>query len=225
MTISMTESINSTRRKALRWAALLGLPLYSGAGHGQQVAAKQPGTLLVLGDSLSAEYGLARGTGWVALLEARLKQQGRKLAVVNASISGETTAGGRSRLPALLSTHAPTIVIVELGANDALRGFPLRNTQDNLQAMVKACQADGARVVVVGMRVPPNYGRKYTEDFAQLFATVSQDTHSSLVPFLLKDVADRADAADWFQADHIHPLAKAHPIMLEHVWTALKPLL
>ncbi len=221
----MTESINSTRRKALQLSLSFGLTLLSGACLGAQASGKASATLLVLGDSLSAEYGLARGTGWVALLEARLKQQGRKLNVVNASISGETTAGGRSRLPELLSTHAPAIVIIELGANDALRGFALRSTQDNLLAMAKACQGVGARVVVVGMRVPPNYGRKYTEDFAALFATVSKETHSGLVPFLLKDVADRPDAVDWFQADRIHPLAKAHPIMLEHVWAALKPML
>lgn len=180
---------------------------------------------MVLGDSLSAEYGLARGTGWVALLEARLAQQGRKVSVVNASISGETTSGGRSRLPALLQTHRPSLVVIELGANDALRGFPLRSTEDNLRAMVKACRDAGAQVLLVGMRVPPNYGRKYTEDFAQLFVTVARDTRSGLVPFLLKDVADRPDAIDWFQPDRIHPLAKAHPLMLEHVWAGLKPML
>lgn len=195
------------------------------AAHGAPATVKRPATLLVLGDSLSAEYGLARGTGWVALLEARLATQGRQAQVFNASISGETTSGGRSRLPALLQSRKPTHVVIELGANDALRGFPLRSTEDNLRAMVKASQEAGAKVLVVGMRVPPNYGRKYTEDFAQLFATVAQDTRSALVPFLLKDVADRPDAADWFQADRIHPLAKAHPIMLEHVWTALRPLL
>ncbi len=184
-----------------------------------------PGPLLVLGDSLSAEYGLTRGTGWVALLEARLAQQKRLLPTVNASISGETTSGGRSRLPALLLTHKPSVVVIELGANDALRGFALRSMEDNLRAMVKASSDAGAKVLVVGMRVPPNYGRKYTEDFAQLFATVAKDTRSGLVPFLLKDVADRPDAIDWFQADRIHPLGKAHPIMLEHVWSGLKPLL
>lgn len=179
----------------------------------------------MLGDSLSAEYGLVRGTGWVSLLEARLSQQGRKVQVVNASISGETTSGGRSRLPPLLQSHKPGLVVIELGANDALRGFPLRSTEDNLRAMVQACQEAGARVLLVGMRVPPNYGRKYTEDFAQLFTTVARDTRSGLVPFLLKGVADRPDAPDWFQADRIHPLAKAHPLMLDNVWSGLKPML
>ena len=201
---------------------MLGL---SGVHRAAQAASSRPATLMVLGDSLSAEYGLARGTGWVALLEARLAQQGRKVSVVNASISGETTSGGRSRLPALLQTHRPSLVVIELGANDALRGFPLRSTEDNLRAMVKACHDAGAQVLIVGMRVPPNYGRKYTEDFAQLYVTVAHDTHSGLVPFLLKDVADRPDAVDWFQPDRIHPLAKAHPLMLEHVWAGLKPML
>lgn len=181
--------------------------------------------ILILGDSLSAEYGLARGTGWVALLQERLARQRTPAEVVNASISGETTSGGRSRLSALLKQHQPTHVVVELGANDALRGFPLRTTQDNLRAMVEASQAAGAKVLLVGMRVPPNYGRRYADDFAALFETVSRESKAALVPFLLKDVADRPDARDWFQPDGIHPLAKAHPVMLDHVWSGLKPLL
>ncbi|MCH8180275.1 MAG: arylesterase [Proteobacteria bacterium] len=230
----MTEVFNCTRRKALRSAVhaaagvALGAAWLAGGAAGlpsAQAAATRPATLLVLGDSLSAEYGLARGTGWVALLGERLMQQGRKVSVVNASISGETTAGGRSRLPALLRTHKPALVVIELGANDALRGFPLRSTEANLRSMAQACKDAGARVLIVGMQVPPNYGRKYTQDFAQLFATVAKDTRSGLVPFLLKDVADRPDAIDWFQPDRIHPLAKAHPIMLEHVWAGLKPML
>ena len=225
MADSMTEVFHNARRGVLRWALSGCAIVLAGAAHGAPASAHRPATLLVLGDSLSAEYGLARGTGWVALLEARLAQQGRKVQVFNASISGETTSGGRSRLPALLQSQKPTHVVIELGANDALRGFPLRSTEDNLRAMVKACQDAGAKVLVVGMRVPPNYGRKYTEDFAQLFAAVARDTRSGLVPFLLKDVADRPDAVDWFQADRIHPLAKAHPLMLEHVWAALKPML
>lgn len=221
----MTEVFHNARRDVLRWALSGCAIAWGSSAHGATATANRPATLLVLGDSLSAEYGLARGTGWVALLEARLAQQGRKVQVFNASISGETTSGGRSRLPALLQSQKPTHVVIELGANDALRGFPLRNTEDNLRAMVKACQDGGAKVLVVGMRVPPNYGRKYTEDFAQLFATVARDTRSGLVPFLLKDVADRPDAVDWFQADRIHPLAKAHPLMLEHVWAGLNPML
>lgn len=182
-------------------------------------------TVLIVGDSLSAEYGLARGAGWVALLEARLTQRGIAAQVVNASVSGETTSGGRTRLPTLLKQHRPTHVVIELGGNDALRGFPVRSTQDNLNAMVQASQAAGAKVLLVGMQVPPNYGKRYSDDFAAVFAQVAQERKAALVPFLLKGVADRSDARDWFQADGIHPLAKAHPVMLENVWSGLKPLL
>ncbi|MBH1985744.1 MAG: arylesterase [Burkholderiales bacterium] len=202
-------------------AAAAAWPLVAQASAATQLERR----ILILGDSLSAEYGLARGTGWVALLQERLARQRTAAEVVNASISGETTSGGRSRLAALLKQHRPTHVVVELGANDALRGFPLRVTQDNLRAMVEASQAAGAKVLLVGMRVPPNYGRRYADAFAELFVSVSRERKAALVPFLLKDVADRPDARDWFQPDGIHPLAKAHPVMLDHVWMGLKPLL
>ncbi|NCT81843.1 MAG: arylesterase [Comamonadaceae bacterium] len=196
----------------------------SGAASPAHAAAAAP-VILVVGDSLSAEYGLPAGTGWVALLQARLAQQKQPHRVVNASISGDTTSGGRSRLPAALRTHKPAIVILELGGNDALRGLPLSSTRDNLLAMARAAQAAGAKVVVVGMQVPPNYGSSYARDFEGLFADVAKQTRAGLVPFLLKGVADRADAMDWFQPDRIHPLAKAHPRMLDNVWPALRPLL
>jgi len=182
-------------------------------------------TVLVLGDSLSAEYGLQRGEGWVALLEARLAAQKSPHKVRNASISGDTTAGGRARLKALLSDELPSIVVIELGGNDALRGLPLSSTRDNLREMVKQAQAAGARVLLLGMQVPPNYGGTYGRDFAALFDQVAREQRCSLVPFLLKGVADRPDVANWFQPDRIHPLAKAHPLMLELVWPVLKPLL
>jgi acyl-CoA thioesterase I len=191
----------------------------------QQAAAKAPPSILVLGDSLSAEYGLARGSGWVALLEARLAKEKISAKVVNASISGDTTSGGRSRLPALLALHKPTHVIVELGGNDALRGLPLKQTQDNLLAIVKAAKAGGARVIVVGMQVPPNYGRQYGEDFAAVFAKVAKQEGTALVPFLLKGVADGADAESMFQADRIHPKEAAHPLMLGNVLPVLRPLM
>jgi len=184
-----------------------------------------PARILVMGDSLSAEYGLPRGTGWVALLQARLNEQKISAEIINASISGETTAGGETRLPALLKQHQPTHVIIELGANDALRGLPLKSSQEHLQAMMSACQQVKAQVLLLGMMVPPNYGKRYTEDFAKLYADLAQQNKAGLVPFFLKGVADRADARDWFQADGIHPLPKGHPIMMEQVWTALKPLL
>lgn len=221
------NEVDCTRRRIV--LAGVGACAAAAAGWPRDSRATQtrPGgrRILILGDSLSAEYGLARGTGWVALLQERLARQRTPAEVVNASISGETTSGGRSRLSALLKQHQPTHVVVELGANDALRGFPLRTTQDNLRAMVEASQAVGAKVLLVGMRVPPNYGRRYSDDFAALFETVSRERKAALVPFLLKDVADRPDARDWFQPDGIHPLAKAHPVMLDHVWSGLKPLL
>jgi len=188
-------------------------------------AAALPPTLLVVGDSLSAEYGLQRGQGWVALLEARLVSQKKAFRVVNASISGDTTSGGRARLPPLLRQHKPTLVIIELGGNDALRGLPLASSRDNLTAMVKAAQASGAKVLLLGMQVPPNYGARYSRDFAALFNQVAAAQKTALLPFLLKGVADRPDAEDWFQPDRIHPRARAHPLMLDNVWPVLQPLL
>ncbi len=182
-------------------------------------------TIVVVGDSLSAEYGLQRGTGWVALLEKRLAQQKIDAKVINASISGDTTSGGKTRLPSLLAQHRPSIVILELGGNDALRGLPLAMTQSNLDDMARAAKAAGAKVMVVGMQVPPNYGRKYGDDFAALFATVAKAEGAALVPFLLKGVADGPQADTIFQADRIHPKEAAHPVMLENVWAVLRPLL
>lgn len=192
------------------------------AGH---ALAAPPATVLVLGDSLSAEYGLARGTGWVALLEQRLQAQKMAAQVVNASVSGDTTAGGRSRLPALLRQHQPQVVVVELGGNDALRGLPLRGTADNLTAMVRAAQDAGAKVLLVGMQVPPNYGTAYARDFAAVFGQVAQAHKTALVPFLLAGVADGPNPTALFQADRIHPTAQAHPRMLDNVWPELRKLL
>jgi acyl-CoA thioesterase-1 len=181
--------------------------------------------LLVVGDSLSAEYGLPRGTGWVALLAQRLAERQRPAEVINASISGDTTAGGRARLPALLKQHRPTHVILELGGNDALRGLPLSSTEANLREMARACRAAGARVLVTGMQVPPNYGRRYAQDFAALFERVARDEGAALVPFLLAGVADGPDADALFQPDRIHPRAEAHPRILDNVWPVLEPWL
>ena len=183
--------------------------------------------VLVVGDSLSAEYGLKRGSGWVALLDARVQQQKVHATVVNASISGDTTSGGRSRLPALLKLQQPDVVVIELGGNDALRGLPLDMTRANLAGMARAAKAAGAKVLVVGMQVPPNYGRKYGDDFAGLFAAVARAEGAALVPFLLKGVADapQAQAEALFQADRIHPKEAAHPLMLDNVWAVLAPML
>ena len=178
-------------------------------------------SILVLGDSLSAEYGLARGSGWVALLQQRLKSENLDSSITNASISGETSSGGKTRLPALLQQR-PDIVIIELGANDALRGLQLSATETNLRAMISAAQQAKAKVLLVGMRIPPNYGRDYTEKFFSLYATLAKQTKVPLVPFLLDGIADKPEL---FQADRIHPVAQAHPIMLNNVWSGLKPLL
>jgi acyl-CoA thioesterase-1 len=220
------------RRLALLWASRAALALALMPGGAQAVTNTtehpKPATapLLVLGDSLSAEYGLARGTGWVALMEARMRSQGATQPVVNASISGETTAGGLSRLPALLKAHRPATVVIELGANDALRGLSLKVTQDNLSRLVSLAQAERAQVVLVGMQMPPNFGQRHAEKFAALFGAVAQQHKVPLVPFMLAGVADRPDARDWFQADGIHPLAKAHPVILDrNLWPVLQPLL
>ena len=187
--------------------------------------AKAKGPILILGDSLSAEYGLKRGTGWVALLEQRLRQAGKAAAVVNASISGDTTSGGLSRLAPLLSQHQPQLVVVELGGNDALRGLPLATTQANLTAIVKACQAQGAKVLLLGMQMPPNYGPQYAAQFAALYADVAKAQRAALVPFFLQGVADVAQSEQWFQSDRIHPVEAAHPILLGNVWPVLVKLI
>lgn len=182
-------------------------------------------TVLVLGDSLSAEYGLARGTGWVALLEKRLAADKVNAKVVNASISGDTTAGARARLPALLKAHQPRVVVIELGSNDALRGLSLDMTAANLTAMTQAAQKSGAKVLLAGMQMPPNYGADYGKRFAEIFPQVAKAQGAALVPFLLKGVADAPDALKLFQADRIHPTAAAHPTILGNVWPELRKLL
>jgi acyl-CoA thioesterase-1 len=184
-----------------------------------------PKTVLIVGDSLSAEYGLRRGSGWAALLEQRLASEKIAARVVNASISGDTTSGGRSRLPSLLKQHTPSVVVIELGGNDALRGLPLASTEDNLTAMTRAAQAAGARVLLVGMQVPPNYGTDYANKFAGLFEKVAQAQKAAVMPFFLKGVADGTDPLRLFQADRIHPREEAHPIMLANVWPELRRLL
>ncbi len=216
------ETLLKQRRHFILCTALIG---WSGL-----VGANSPGgspvkNILVVGDSLSAEYGLARGAGWVSLLSERLSAQKLPYGVINASISGDTTSGGRSRLAGLLAQHKPAVVVIELGGNDALRGLPLRMTEDNLSSMTQAAQAVGAKVLLVGMQIPPNYGADYARRFSEVFVTVGQAHKAAVVPFLLKGIADDADPARWFQADRIHPLATAHPRMLDNVWPGLKGLL
>nr|ABQ11275.1 lysophospholase-like protein [uncultured bacterium] len=210
-------------------ALFLAAGAFVGALAAEKVPASAPApsakTILVVGDSLSAEYGLARGTGWVALLDQRLKSQKPAYTVANASISGDTTSGGVSRLPALLAQYKPAVVVIELGANDALRGLSLKATEANLDQMTQAAQAAGAKVLLVGQQVPPNYGADYNQRFAAAYQSVAKARKAALVPFFLKGVADQADALKLFQPDRIHPTAAAHPTLLDNVWVELKKLL
>ncbi len=210
----------------------------------------KPAVILVVGDSISAEYGLKRGTGWVALLENRLLPADKspqnatknianealnttatgkithKISIINASISGDTTSGGRSRLAPLIDLHHPTHVIIELGANDALRGLPIAMTEANLNAMTQTALKSGAKVLLLGMQIPPNYGADYTKQFAAVFAKVAKANKAgdkvSVVPFMLKGVADSPDYIKLFQADRIHPTEAAHPRILVNIWPELQ---
>ena len=182
-------------------------------------------TILIVGDSLSAEYGLKRGTGWVSLLEQQLSAGKSTAKVVNASISGDTTSGGRSRMAALLARHKPAVVVLELGGNDALRGLPLNMTEQNLSTMTQAAKKAGAKVLLVGMQVPPNYGSAYAASFVGLFPKIAKAEKVALVPFLLAGIADASDATAQFQADRIHPNAQAQPKMLANVWPELEKLM
>ena len=201
---------------AFVFAWLVAMPSLAASGD-----ARAP-VLLVVGDSISAGYGLAPGEGWVDLLAARLAHGGYRERVVNASISGDTTAGGRARLPALLREHRPDIVVIELGGNDALRGGNLDATRANLDAMVRAAQAAHAKVLLVGMKVPPNYGSGYARRFEQAFADVAKAHRVPLVPYLFEGFGDDLSQ---FQPDRIHPSAEAEPKILANVWPKLAPLL
>ena len=192
--------------------ALVGFPL----------AAWSAGTVLVFGDSLSAGYGLAQEDGWVSLLARRIGKTAPDYRVVNASISGETAAGGRRRIEAALATHKPAIVIVELGGNDGLRGQRIDALRADLEAIVAACLKRNAQVVLVGMRLPPNYGRDYVRRFESVYDEVANKFRVALVPFLLEGFGEREEL---FQPDGIHPTREAQPIMLENVWRVLAPML
>ena len=181
-----------------------------------------PRTALVMGDSLSAAYGLPVEQGWVALLARKLVDEERPWRVVNASISGETTGGAAARFPAALAEHAPAIVLLELGANDALRGLPLAQAQANLQTMIDQAHAAGAKVLLIGIEIPPNYGPDYTAALREMYAALAADNDIALLPFLLEPIA--ADLAN-FQPDGLHPVAAAQPAVRDHVWRALVPLL
>ena len=192
------------------------------ANAAENPAATAKPTIVVLGDSLSAEYGLPRDTGWVALLRARLASERIDYSVANASISGDTTSGGLARLPLVMQRIRPSIVIVELGANDALRGVPLATTESNLRAIVAQIRKGDAKPVLVGMYVPPNYGPDYTRNFHAIYGQLSKELNVPLVPFLLAGFSDKPEL---FQADQLHPTQQAQPLLLQNVWPTLKPLL
>ena len=193
---------------------------------GLLVAAAQPAaassTLLVFGDSLSAAYGLASGEGWVSLLAGRISRERLPWRVVNASVSGETTAGGLSRLPADLARHHPSVVLIELGANDALRGQPISEIRANLERMIRLVRKARAQPVLVGIMIPPNYGIDYAAEFRGVYADVAKHEKVPLVPFLLAGIVDKPDL---FQADQLHPTAQAQPAIVDNVWPTLEPLL
>lgn len=201
------------RRLLITWlASLLFLPAAAWAGD----------TILVFGDSLSAAYGLPQDAGWAALLQARLEHERKDYTVTNVSISGETTSGGAARIAATLEAHNPQVVIVELGANDGLRGLPPGEMRANLAKIVRASQRARARVLLVGMRMPPNYGETYTREFAQIYADLAREYKTALVPFLLQGMDERREL---FQSDEMHPTAAAQPILMDNIWKALAPLL
>ncbi|HJW57019.1 MAG TPA: arylesterase [Burkholderiaceae bacterium] len=179
-------------------------------------------TMLVMGDSLSAEYGLPRGSGWISLLEQRMRQEKIDTVIINASISGETTSGGRGRISSLLEKHHPDITIIELGANDALRGLSLTATEANLHKMIDEAQDAKSKVLLVGMQIPPNYGSDYARKFLEIYPKLAKKTKSSLVPFFFDGLIGKTDM---FQPDRIHPTVEAQPVMLDTVWRYLQPLL
>jgi acyl-CoA thioesterase I len=200
-----------------RFLFLLCAFMFSTAGF----AAPHP-TILVWGDSLSAGYGIDQASAWPTLLGQKLAREGYRYEVANASISGETTAGGRSRLAAALTQYRPAVVIIELGANDGLRGLSLKAMRDNLGAMISASQGAGAKVLLVGMRMPPNFGPAYTQKFQATFSDLSSEMKIGLVPFLMEGFAQRREL---FQADSVHPIAEAQPLIVANIWPALKPLI
>ena len=183
-------------------------------------AAQSPPVILVLGDSLSAEYGIERGSGWVTLLQNQLLKQGSSWLIHNASISGETSAGGLARLPSLIQQKSPKIVILELGANDALRGLSISQTEKNLRSMIELSKKSGAKVLLLGMQIPPNYGQEYTKNFRELYSKLASSEGINLLPFFMSGVVTNKEL---FQTDNIHPNEKAQMLLYKNVWGAMAP--
>ena len=211
------SALSTLSRITGAWALGIGLLFIA-----LQNAVASDRTILVMGDSLSAAYELRSEQGWVALLSQRLQTQGYGYEVVNASVSGETSGGGLQRLPRALEKHHPDLVILELGANDGLRGLPIADTKENLVKMVQLVQAAGARVMLVGIRIPPNYGPRYANEFAEIYPGIAKQYHLPLVPFLLDKVALDPTL---MQSDGLHPNAGGEPLVLQTVWRELAPLL
>jgi len=179
-------------------------------------------SILIYGDSLSAAYGIPQQQGWVALLKEKLNRENPGIDVINASISGETTSGGLTRLARTLAQNKPQTIIIELGANDGLRGLPVKNMRENLDAMIQLSKKSGARVLLVGMKIPPNYGRQYTEEFSQVYTALASRHNIPVVPFMLENIAVKPQL---IQADGLHPNALGQPIILENIWPELQRLL
>ena len=221
--VSRPRATRRSRLGAIAAFALTALVFCAGTQSTAQAAPSSTArTLLVLGDSISAEYGLRRDSGWVELLDARLRRDGYAYRVVNASISGETTSGGVSRIDGLLARVRPAVVIVELGGNDGLRGLSLPATEQNLATIITRSQKAGAAVLLVGMQLPPNYGKAYGDRFAAIYAQLARRYGTALTPFFFAGFADRYE---WFQPDRIHPTEAAQPRLLDNIWPALRPLL
>ena len=214
----MLRPIATAGSKIKRTLVILGVLL--GGQHG--LAADAEHTLLVLGDSISAAYGMDLEQGWVTLMDRRLAAERSGWQVVNASISGDTTDGGLRRLPQLLESHQPAMVLIELGGNDGLRGFPIQRMRDNLSAMVQQAQAQGAQVALLSMAIPPNFGKRYTDLFTTSFERIAESTAATLVPFILDGIATDSQL---MQADGIHPTAAAQPMIVENVYPWLEPLI
>lgn len=207
-----------TRRNIILAAGLLALAPVAWA----ETSASQAPRILVLGDSLSGEYGIRRDSGWVGILQQRLDENKLAYQMRNASVSGDTTSAGLSRLPAALQRHAPSIVVLALGSNDALRGLPLDMTEANLERMISLSREAGAQPVLAGMRMPPNYGRAYAESFERMYETLARRHDLPLIPFLLDGVATRPEL---FQSDQLHPTEEAQPLIADNVWAVLRPML
>lgn len=211
------------RQGTVKWAqALLFAAVLTMSQLGPAMAENKAPSLLVMGDSLSAAYGMTVEQGWVSLLASKLQQEEKSWRVVNASISGETTAGGVSRIAGELKQHSPKLVIIELGANDGLRGLPLEIAQSNLDRIIQLSKKSGASVLLIGMRIPPNYGPDYTQAFHSMYADLAKRNEVALLPFLMEPIAANRDN---YLEDNLHPTVAAQPVLLAHVWTALAPML